>query len=388
MTDVAAPFGETLLDARTPAYRHAVLAAWREITGRESYDAEVDEAFDLDPSFYLATPYPYSSADPVEVGRYFGAVGWFMRTVELPAGARIVEFGAGWGHLSMALASTGFDVTAVDLNRASVELLRERCTRLGIGLEITRRAFLDDHCDGMPAAGTVDAVVFFEAFHHCDDPLALLDRCRTLLRPGGTLVLLAEPIYDGFHLPWGVRLDEQAVRMARLEGWLELGYQRAFLYRELNARGFALSEHRDESLGPYGTMIVAQRSPNTFAGVVAPDEQATWDERAPLHLPGRLATERSMVSLSEYPATAPGDGPHRPYAEATMVNLTDSPLRVSLDVADEATSVVLAAGQRLAVDVALPTTGRRRLHIVSDRADSAALGLDRVGVCVEGIVVR
>lgn len=367
----------TDLDPRSAAYREQVMADWRRITGRTRYDPTVDEAFDLDPAVYLAAPYPYSSGDPGEVGRYFGAIAWFMRTVALPPGARIVEFGAGWGHLAMTLAATGFDVTAIDLNGASVELLRERCARLGVPLRIEQHAFLDDHT---ARHRQLDAVVFFEAFHHCDDPLALLDQCRDMLAPGGQLVLLSEAVYDDFHQPWGVRLDGPAVTMATQHGWLELGFQRSFMYRELNARGFAISDYSDAALGPYGTMqccrLVADG--NTFAGALAPDEAATWDHRAPAHLAGRLATERSRVTLSERAASA---------AHVRVMNLADTALRVALDTGVDRREHSVGPGERCTIDLAVPSSGSRLLSVASDRADSAALGLPHVGVCVEAVVV-
>ncbi len=367
----------TDLDPRSAAYREQVMADWRRITGRTHYDPTVDEAFDLDPAVYLPVPYPYSSGDPGEVGRYFGAIAWFMRTIALPPGARIVEFGAGWGHLAMTLAATAFDVTAIDLNSASVELLRERCARLGVPLRIEQHAFLDDHT---ARHRDLDAVVFFEAFHHCDDPLALLDQCRDMLAPGGQLVLLSEAIYDDFHQPWGVRLDGPAVTMATQHGWLELGFQRSFMYRELNARGFAISEYSDAALGPYGTMqccrLVADG--NTFAGVLAPDEAATWDHRAPAHLAGRLATEHSRVTLSERAASA---------AHVRVMNLADTALRVALDTGVDHCEHTVGPGERCTIDLAVPTSGPRLLRVASDRAASAALGLPHVGVCVEAVVV-
>lgn len=383
-----------MADPRSQQHHDEVMAAWREVTGRTHYDATVDEAFPLDPALYLPCPYPYSSGDPVEVGRYFGAIAWFMRTVPFPAGARIVEMGSGWGHLASTLTATGYDVTAIDLNTASVDLLRDRCARLGIPLRVEHRAFLDDHG---PELTDLDLVVFFEAFHHCVEPLALLDHCCAMLRPGGMLAFLSETFYDDFHLPWGVRLDEQAVTMARQEGWLELGFHRDFLYRELNARGLALQHTESPELGAYGTLLLCTLTAdgNTFAGTLAPAEAATWhtptnfvggvslSDAAPtkfVGVSGRLATEGSVVSLTEVAGET---------ATVTMVNLTDSPLRVSLDAGGERIEVLVAVGERRVEVVPLtpPATGRRVLRVSSDQAASAALGLARAGICVESVAV-
>src|SRR4051794_7376156 len=71
-----APFGFTAADPHSAEYAAEVLGHWRLLSGRATYDPRVDEAFDLDQVEFLARPYPFSSKDPEEVGRYLGAVGW------------------------------------------------------------------------------------------------------------------------------------------------------------------------------------------------------------------------------------------------------------------------------------------------------------------------
>ncbi len=243
-------------DPRSPAYAEAVRTTWSRITGRDEYDAEVDETFELDDADYLAHPYPYSSRNPDEVSNYLGAVAAAVGRIGVPPPARIVEYGSGWGHLALALASTGYDVTAVDLNPASVELLRRRAAALGVALDVRQCGFLDFVADS-----PVDVIVFFESFHHCERPFDLLDRCRDLLAGSGRIVFLAEAIYDGFYAPWGVRLDGSAAFMAAQQGWLELGFRRDFFTAELTSRGFDVSWEVVPSLGAYGTVMLADVRP-------------------------------------------------------------------------------------------------------------------------------
>ena len=149
-----------------------VLRTWTAITGRDAFDAVMNETFTLDDADYLARPYPYSSSNPMEVGNYFGAVAAAVARTGGPPPRRIVEYGSGWGHLALALAQTGYDVTAVDLNPASVELLRLRAKVLGVNLDVAQCGFLEYESDE-----PVDVVIFFESFHHCARPFELLDRC-------------------------------------------------------------------------------------------------------------------------------------------------------------------------------------------------------------------
>lgn len=239
----------------SPQYAAAVDALWRAISGRESYEPERDETFELDLEQFLSRPFPYSSADPATVAHYFGAVAATIGRIGPPVDGRIVEYGAGWGHMAMALASTGYDVTAVDLNPDSVELLRRRAAALGVPVRVVRSDFLD-----FEPEAPVHTILFFEAFHHCAKPFELLDRCTRQLDDDGRILFVAEAIYDDFYVPWGVRLDGAATFMTAQNGWLELGFRRDFFTSELERRGFAVTWETLPWLGAYGTMMCATRA--------------------------------------------------------------------------------------------------------------------------------
>jgi SAM-dependent methyltransferase len=249
--DVPPPGAALAAEPFSERYHAWVMGVWRAVTGRDAYRPDVDEAFDVPPEEFLRSPWPYSSGDPAEVGRYMGAIAWMLRVVEPRPGSRVVELGSGWGLLALQLAMLGCTTTAVDLNPASVRLLRARADAWGVPLEVAQASFLDFD---LPEC---DAIVFFESFHHCDRPFELIDRCRARLRPGGRILFLAEPFYDDFSCPWGVRTDGAALFMARANGWLELGYQRAFFVDALRARGFEVVEHAAADLGAHGTLLVA-----------------------------------------------------------------------------------------------------------------------------------
>jgi SAM-dependent methyltransferase len=248
-----AGLGDRVDDPHSADYARWVMASWSGMSGRDAYEPTLDESFDLDDSDYLAFPYPFSSRDPGSIAGYLGAVAHAITLIGDRPPARVVEFGSGWGHLAMTLAASGFDVTAVDLNTASVDLLRRRAGALGVPLNVEHAGFLD-----FEPGDPYDCVVFFEAFHHCHRPFELLDRCTAMLRPGGTLLFVAEAFYDGFYAPWGVRLDGSAAFMTAQQGWLELGFSRAFIESDLADRGYTTSWTVLDHLGPYGTFMAAR----------------------------------------------------------------------------------------------------------------------------------
>lgn len=45
------------------------------------------------------------------------AIGFIIKNLQLPPNARILEFGPGWGNLTIALAKMGFQVTAIDIEK-------------------------------------------------------------------------------------------------------------------------------------------------------------------------------------------------------------------------------------------------------------------------------
>ena len=369
-------FFDRSADPRSEEYRLAVMRSWSAVTGREQYEPSTDESFPLDDADFLAHPYPYSSASLPEVGRYFGAIAALFRRVALPLGSHVVELGAGWGNLAMMFASAGMRTTAVDLNSDSVELLRRRAAAMNLPLTVLRSPFLEFELDRK-----ADAIIFFEAFHHCDRPLELLDRCVAMLNPGGRLIFVADAIYDEFHAPWGLRLDGSAVYVARRHGWLELGFDRAFFYRELLARGLDLEEWTDPDLGAYGGCIVATRRAGDFAigcTVLPPDEERTWGPSLST-LRGRFTTARSVVSLE--------DRPRATTALVTAWNHCRTTLKASLRVSDgPVVRETLQPGERAAVHVPL-VAGARQLEVCSELGRCPAIPDVRVGIYVESVTV-
>jgi len=254
-------FGPPPDDPHSTRYAEWVMATWRAITKRHRYEPEVDETFEIPGEEFLARPYPYSSSNPTEVSNYLGAVAAAVARMGIPPPARVVEYGSGWGHLALTLAATGYSVSAIDLNSASVDLLRRRSAALGVALDVVQSSFLDHRSDSQ-----ADVIVFFEAFHHCERPFELFDRCTQTLSASGRIVFIAEAIYDDFYAPWGVRLDGSAAFMAAQQGWLELGFRRDFFERELAQRGFDVSWEVLPWLGAYGTVMVAQRLGSPASG--------------------------------------------------------------------------------------------------------------------------
>ncbi len=114
----------------------------------------------------------YSFAHPIEPGWLAG----------LPKGARILDYGCGYGRAAAALAAAGWRAVGVDF--AAGMIARGRREHPGLDLR---------HIEGLPLAepdGAFDAAILFAVLTCIPtdaDQRALVAELRRLIRPGGLL---------------------------------------------------------------------------------------------------------------------------------------------------------------------------------------------------------
>jgi SAM-dependent methyltransferase len=151
----------------------------------------------------------------------------------------------------------GHNVTGLDIEANYCELVRRRAEREGVEINLINADYLWVET----AEQRFDAVIFFESFHHCWEFERLLRGLHRVLAPGGRVYFAAEPINEGFSVPWGVRLDGESLYVARKFGWMELGFHSDFFAELLQRTGW-----RGVCIHP--SFWVAQRAdePMTFAG--------------------------------------------------------------------------------------------------------------------------
>jgi SAM-dependent methyltransferase len=96
------------------------------------------------------------------------------------ASGRLLDVGCGHGLLLDEARSRGYETVGLELSRSAARHARE-----ALGLEVNERpveTFVD--LDGF------DVVVLADVIEHLDDPVAAVDRCAGLLRPGGVLCVV------------------------------------------------------------------------------------------------------------------------------------------------------------------------------------------------------
>jgi len=97
-----------------------------------------------------------------------------------PNRGRMVEVGAGGGFFLKAAERAGWTVAGIEISSEGVEFATSR-----LALDVRRESAEDLN---FPAA-SFDVAVMFDVIEHLLDPAAALQRVRTVLRPGGLLVI-------------------------------------------------------------------------------------------------------------------------------------------------------------------------------------------------------
>jgi SAM-dependent methyltransferase len=132
--------------------------------------------------------------------RHLAVYEWVARRC---AGLDVVDMACGEGYGVDVLARRAARVTGVDANPEAHEHARLKYTRPGVRFE---RDMVETY------SGECDAVVFLQTIEHMQQPAAVLDHFRQMLRPGGAayvstpnLLTLAPPGAEKSGNPWHLR---------------------------------------------------------------------------------------------------------------------------------------------------------------------------------------
>jgi ubiquinone/menaquinone biosynthesis C-methylase UbiE len=239
------PYGEE--------YRKRQFSLYEKLYGSPYSTSQERSLFDVKSA--ARRPFPYIHGSWSTVGNHLIAIGFIIKTMALPNGAKILEFGPGWGNTTLALAKMGYEVTAVDIEPNFVELITERARMEDIkNLNVS----VGDFSIIETVSEQFDAVLFFECFHHCSDHLRLIQALDFALKPGGIVCFGAEPIVPEFPIPWGLRMDGQSLWAIRKNGWLELGFNLRYFEDTMRKHGWWL-ERRVGHDSPWATALIARR---------------------------------------------------------------------------------------------------------------------------------
>ncbi|AKR57789.1 hypothetical protein XM25_18770 [Devosia sp. H5989] len=137
----------------------------------------------------------------------------------LPANAKVLDIGCGFGSTVVAGREAGFDVTGVEIAPFEVEFARRRLERVRPQDDPEAVFIMGDATKLDVPQNSLDAVAFWNVLEHiesCDD---MLETAFQILRPGG-MVLIECPNYAAkrleahYHVPWKPELRHDRKKAA------------------------------------------------------------------------------------------------------------------------------------------------------------------------------
>ncbi len=225
-------------DPFSEEYAEKQWAFFLKMSGRAQYDIN-DEGNVYDFEKNRDSFYPFNTGSPDIVGRTLLSQSMAIRAMNLSRGAKVVEFGPGWGNITVNLALMGYAVTAVEANQPFIDLINYRAGKHGMSVNAVKE---DMTTFAGSTTETFDAALFVASFHHCRDHLKMLESLSRIVKKGGCICLCEEPIFYSRNpflpYPWGLRLDGLSLYFVRKFGWLETGFQFGYLSKALSAFNF------------------------------------------------------------------------------------------------------------------------------------------------------
>jgi 2-polyprenyl-3-methyl-5-hydroxy-6-metoxy-1,4-benzoquinol methylase len=238
-------------------YSNQMFELHQEIIGRE-YDSKVDELTKFNLNEHLESPNAYGNRPPTDIALAFQRLAFAIRSTDLPLGSSILDMGCGWGLSTEFFAQMGFKVTAVDINPNFIELVNKRALRLKYKIQGHVSSFQD-----INLSSKYDAIVFYECFHHEQNPFTLMKKLIDLLKENGKIIFIGEPIQDIYWKNWGLRLDPLSIYCMKKFGWFESGWSIDFFMDMISKNGCVGKIYKNQD-PMIGDVIVLEKNIGQF----------------------------------------------------------------------------------------------------------------------------
>jgi SAM-dependent methyltransferase len=115
-----------------------------------------------------------------------------------PAGVADLACGTAWSSIAIARAYPDVTVDAIDVDVASIETAKQNVTAAGLADRV--RPIVHDVSES-GLEGRYDLITIFEALHDLNHPVQALQAARSLLTPGGSVVIADERVGERFTAP-------------------------------------------------------------------------------------------------------------------------------------------------------------------------------------------
>lgn len=99
-------------------------------------------------------------------------------------GRSVIDIGCGGGILTESLAKAGGTVTGIDMNQSLIDIAKIHQLESRLSIE-----YLCTTAENIAAThgGQFDVVTCLELLEHVPDPASVIEACKTLVKPGGSV---------------------------------------------------------------------------------------------------------------------------------------------------------------------------------------------------------
>ena len=158
-----------------------------------------------------------------------------MDAIGIRPGMVGAEIGAGQGRYVVQLAvrvGESGKIYGEDIDAAALRHLEQRCERWGL---TNVETILGEIADPKLPEGELDFIFVISAYHHFDDPVALLGKARASLKPDGMLAI-AEWLRSTSPEKMEAQMTDAGYRLERTETFLEENGLYIYVFRVDDAR--------------------------------------------------------------------------------------------------------------------------------------------------------
>jgi 2-polyprenyl-3-methyl-5-hydroxy-6-metoxy-1,4-benzoquinol methylase len=140
-------------------------------------------------------------------------------TAHLPAGAKLLDIGCGFGSTVIAARNAGIDASGVEIASFEVEFAQRRLARMRPQDDPQAVFKLGDATRLDQADGSLDAVAFWNVLEHIEDCGSMLRAAWRMLKPGGRAYIecpnyAAQRLEAHYHVPWNPELRHDRAKAA------------------------------------------------------------------------------------------------------------------------------------------------------------------------------
>lgn len=279
------------------AYKNEVLNLYEKITGIP-YSPVNELTSDKQDAEKFAIGFPWSTESYHLIEQHTTKHSTFFKfldSFDYPfQNYEVLEFGPGWGLLTIPMLKSAMNVTAVDIdNNFLNRLTKEADTIDQGGLKTINKSFIESFEE---ISQDFDFIVFQSCFHHEINFVELLGKCVSRMHNSSAILFLDEPILRELPFPWGLRFDGESLWAISMNNWLELGFSEDFFISLLAECGLFALIPNQQSQFTHGSYL-AQKSnvEHSFSQVLLPSKCCRSFHEREFGVEGRFAKQCSIL---------------------------------------------------------------------------------------------